>query len=43
MDEGFDADTLWWKDTFREVDEIVTHFIVTYNEEPSIFSIIYVM
>ena len=29
VDEGFAADVVSFKDNFRKVDDIITHFIVT--------------
>ena len=38
-DEGFAEDAVLLKCTFREVDELVTHFIVTCNDESTVFEI----
>ena len=43
VDEGFDTDAVWLKGMFCEVDELITHFIVTCNDESDIFSIMCVV
>ena len=39
VDEGFDTDAVWLKGMFCEVDELITHFIVTCNYESDIFQL----
>ena len=43
VDKEFSEDAVWWNGMFCEVDELVTHFIVTCDDNSTIFQIDLVM